>query len=52
MVHVAQYKFIRWRDVWLVDMTSILRNWSNILNFITEGMYRVSNHKLAKPNLA
>lgn len=34
----------------MVDVTSIFRNWSNMSNSVTEGMYRVSNHKLGKPN--
>lgn len=33
-------------------MTSIFTNCSNMLNSVTEGMYRVSNYKLGKPNLA
>ena len=38
--------------IWVVDVISIFRSYNMLQSYWIEGIHRVSNHKLGKPNTA
>ena len=39
-------------DIWVVDVISIFRSYNMLQSYWIEGIHRISNHKLGKPNTA